>query len=147
MDLMYFYPTLTEAALRSVCHVSLTTVYPAALAERALEIVGRRAGGEAAAPVLGLLMSLLLGKAAHVRPHQDWSRHRAVLSAAARCFASLPDPGALQPAPLLAREENLVPLHHSSVRRARSARSPVRCSPPCLLAREDNLVALAPFQW
>lgn len=105
MDLMYFYPTLTEAALRGVCHVSLSTAYPAALAERGIEIVGRRAGWEAAAPVLGLLLSLVVGKAAHVRPHEDWARHQAVLSAAARCFASLPDPGALSPA-LMRRRSN-----------------------------------------
>eukprot|EP00884_Botryococcus_braunii_P001684 jgi/Botrbrau1/11516/Bobra.0198s0013.1 len=93
VDLLYFYPTVSEAALRSVCHVCLTDLYPPAVAERAVDIVACRAADLPATPFLGLLLSLIIGKAKHVLPHAGWERHAAVLLSASRCVASLRDCG------------------------------------------------------
>jgi hypothetical protein len=86
VDLMYFYPTLSEAALRVVTHISLTTFFPTFLATRALDVASRRASVALPAAFLSMLLSTLAGRGAHVGPHGDWTRHLAVVTAACRAL-------------------------------------------------------------
>ncbi len=86
VDLMYFYPTLSEAALRVVAHISLTTFFPSFLATRALDVASRRASVAPPAAFLSMLLSTLAGRGAHVGPHGDWARHLAVVTAASRAL-------------------------------------------------------------
>mmetsp|Transcript_8687 Transcript_8687/g.24984 ORF Transcript_8687/g.24984 Transcript_8687/m.24984 type:complete len:626 (-) Transcript_8687:159-2036(-) len=99
VDLLWYYPSMTEATLRAVALMALIrlgraskrpTTFPPAIALRAVEIVVQRCQQGAGQPhtsasvdlraYLSFLVSLLIGNAHNLRPSEQWPTLAAGLS-------------------------------------------------------------------
>ncbi|KAK9808862.1 hypothetical protein WJX72_005380 [[Myrmecia] bisecta] len=93
VDLLYFLPSISEVTLRTVALLALSSSYPIALATRAVAIVARRGNDADPAQFLSWLLTLLVGRSAHLPADGDWRRHTAVVEAACHAMQTYGKPG------------------------------------------------------
>lgn len=94
MDLLHFLPSLSEQILRTVALTCLSTAYPEEVALHAVAVVGGRgAAATPLQPLLGMLLTCLVGRSAQGVAAASWQRHVATVDGSCAVLRSLMDPG------------------------------------------------------